>query len=248
MGTQQNIVSRVLKFTGIASYTDNIRGNLSYEKVVLYDDFLGGGVDETNDWVVNEDHGGTGAINASSCGTYRLTTSTANNDKMEIANSLIWYASEACIMEARIKIDNAATALINVGWADAAEYSDNQTCFEISSATIVDRCTDGACWVFDTNADDDYWYMCNSLAGVQVGTSYGSAPTAGTYETFRVALDTSGNATFYRNGNPEGFKALAVTTTADLTPYIAVLSRSGSAARNLDIDYIKCWQNRVVDA
>lgn len=242
--SQQVTVERELVFKGVADHTDNVEGNICCEKHVYFNDFDGAAVDETNDVDVNEAHGGSGAINAQDNGAYRLTTSTSDNDKCEVATGLYWKARNNCVMEARVKVDAITTVGINVGWSDAAEEADNQVAFEIDGTTITDRCTDGVCWVFDTDATTDVWYMCNTKDGTQAGTSYGVAPVASTYEVFRIALNSDGDATFYRNGEAVGYKASAVTTTIALTPYVAVISRAGTAARNLDIDYIKCWQDR----
>ena len=237
-------VSRKLIFQGAADYLDNIEGNPSFEKHVLYDDFDGPGADETNEWAVNESHGGSGAISVAKNGIYRLTTSTTLNDKCELARELVWYAACACVIEVRLKVDNITTVGINVGFSDAKSKSNDQIAFEISGLTIIDRVTDGVCFVYETDATYPYWHMCNTKNTTQAGTSIAITPTAAKYETFRIALDTAGSAVFYRNGVLKGFKYQAVTTTVALTPYVAVISRSASAARNLDVDYIKCWQDR----
>lgn len=243
--SQQVKVERDLVFAGAANYTDNIEGNPSTTKVVYYNDFLTAGADETNDVAINESHGGSGAISAAVGGTYRLTTSTTDNDKAELALELCWEAAKACVMEARVKVDAITTVGMVVGFSDAKSEADNQVAFEISGATIVDRCTDGVAFCFDTDASNVYWYCCQTKAGTQTGTDTSIAPVAATYEVLRVELDTSGNAVFYRNGVKVANIASAVTTTTDMTPYIAVISRAGTAARNMDVDYIKAWQNRT---
>ena len=237
-------IGKWLKFVGAADYSDNIEGNISFAKHVLYEDFDSPAIDETNDWAVNESHGGSGAISVAKNGVYRLASSTTNLDKCELARELVWYASCAAIIEVRLKVNVITTVGINAGFVDAKSYSDDQIAFEISGATITDRATDGVCFVFDTGANNAYWHMCNTKNTTQAGTSIVIAPVAATYETFRIALDTAGSAAFYRNGVLKGFKYQAVTTTVALTPYVAVISRSASAARNLDVDYIKCWQSR----
>jgi len=236
-------VQRTLDFEGAAGYKANITGNPMSERVVYYQHFVGPGVDETNEVAVNESHGGSGAINVAAGGTYRLTSSTTDNDKTEVAGELVWYADYNCVMEARVKVDAITTVGMVVGFSDAKAEADNQVAFEINGATIVDRCTNGAAFAFDTDATSAVWYMCNTNAGTQAGTSTGVAPVAATYEVFRVALDSSGNARFYRNGTPCGYKALAVATATALTWYVAEISRAGTAARNMDIDYVYCAQD-----
>ncbi len=239
-------VSRYINFIAgsFANRSDNIYGNPSYKKHVLYDDFDAPGTDETNDWAVNESHGGTGAINVAKNGTYRLTTSTANDDKAELTRELVWYSEEEAVIEIRVKLDTATTVALCVGLTDAKSYANDQIAFEISGATIVDRATNGVCFAYDTDANNIFWHMVNTKAGTQAGTALTVLPVGATYETFRIALDKNGGAVFMRNGVIVGFKENAITTTTPLTPYAAVISRSGAAARNFDIDYIKCWQNR----
>ncbi len=246
----QNLyISKFIRFMGRALETDNVEGDLSLKRHTLYDDFDRNNMYEQFDWLVNEDHGGTGAINAAKNGTYRLTTSTVDNDKCELANSLIWYAEEACAIEARVKVDNITTVAINVGFHDVAEEADNVTAFRINGTTVEDTAAaDSVCWVWDTDATTyPYWYMCNTKAGTEGGITTTSAPENAIYETFRIRLDVDGNARFYRNGKLMGYKYAAVTATVALTPYIAVISRANTAARNLDVDYIKCWQDRGPD-
>jgi len=247
--SQQVRVERKLVFDGAAEYTANVAGNFMPSKHWLYDDFDRAAVDETNDWLANEDHGGTSAINAAKNGTYRLTTSTTDNDKMELANSLVWYPNCNCGMEARIKVDAITTVKINVGFSDVAEEADNLTAFAIVDDTVTATADDAVCFVFDTDATADYWHCCNAIAGAETKASIAIAPVAATYEIFRILLKMSDDgttcaATFYRNGVVVGHKDTAITITDALTPYIAVQSLAGTAARNLDVDYIYCWQDR----
>lgn len=243
-------VGRKIIFNGAADqgyamgYQANVDGKFNLAMVTFYDDFMGDLL--ADEWQPTVNLGGVCAINAAANGTVRLTSNTADDDKAELALGLNWYAQQACCMEARIKVDNITTVGINVGFSDAVAEADDQVAFEISAATIVDRCSDGVAFVFDTDATTDVWYMCNTKAGTQAGTAItGVAPVNATYEVFRIDLDTSGNATFWRNGVCVGAKAAAVTTTTALTPYIAVISRAGSASRNLDVDYVKAWQLRA---
>lgn len=242
---QNATIGRRLKLQKQSWDEPNIKGNPWLEKHVLYCDFDSPAVDETNDWAVNEAHGGTGAINAAAHGTYRLTTSTTDNDKCELARELCWYGQYACAIAARIKVDAITTVAINVGFSDAKAEADNLTAFRINGSTVEDTAADAVCWVFDTDATAAYWHYCQTKAGTQTGTSIVVAPVAATYEIFLIILNTDGDATFYRNGVRKGHVENAVTKTTALTPYVAVISRAGTAARNLDVDYLWLWQNRT---
>lgn len=242
--SQQVSVERDLVFKGAAAHTSNVEGNICFDKHVYFNDFDGAAVDETHDIDVNEAHGGTGAIAAIDNGAYRLASSTTDNDKAEAATGLYWKARNNCVMEARVKVDNVDTVGINVGFSDAPEEANDQIAFEINVATVTDRCSNGVCFAYDTDATTKRWYIVNTKADAEGGTLTSFTPAADTYEVFRIELDASGNATYYRNGVAVGYKVNAVTATTALTPYVAVISRAGTAARNLDIDYIKCWQDR----
>ncbi len=238
---QQVRVERKIVLAGVASHLPNIEGNICPEKVIDFDNFQGDLL--ADEWNTNTAHGGTVAIAAISGGAMRLSSSTTDNDKAESARGIMFKAAKNAAIEARLKVDAITTVGIVMGFVDAVAYSDNQVAFEISGSTIVDRCTNGVAWVFDTDATDKYWYYCNTIATVQLGTSIAIAPVAATWERFRIMLDTAGNATFYRNGVLKGHVPLAITTTTLLCPYFAVISREGAAARVLDVGKYMAWQD-----
>ena len=239
--SQQIKVARKIEFMGAASYLPNIKGNICPERIIDFDNFQGDLL--TDEWALNTAHGGTVAIVAISGGAMRLSSSTTDNDKAEAARGIMFKADRNCAIEARIKVDNITTVGMVMGFADAASYSDNQVAFEIDGSTIVDRCSNGVAWVFDTDATAKYWHYCNTKANEQAGTSIAIAPVAATWERFRIALDKDGNATFYRNGVLKGHKASAVTDSTLLCPYFAVISRVGTAARVMDAGKYMAWQD-----
>lgn len=235
-------VGKKIKFGPQANRKDNVEGNLCLEKVTFVDDFL---VDPSeNDWVEGESNGGTIAYAAANGGTITLTTGATTEDNAELGHGIQWSAAKNAVIETRLKVDDITTVGICAGFSDAVEEGDDKMAFEISGTTIVDRATNGACWVFDTDADNDYWHYCNTKAGTQAGTAHGTtAPVNDTYVVLRVELDSDGGATFYYNGDAVGYKASAVTAATLLTPYIAVIART-TAARVVTADYVKCWQDR----
>ncbi len=239
--SEQVKVDRDLVFQGAAAYTDNIEGNPCNAKNVFVDDFLGDLL--ADEWAPTNANGGLEAITAGSGGTLTLTTSTTDHDRSIIGHGLNWYANKACVMEARVKVSSIADVGIFVGFSDAVTEADNTVPFNINGTTIEDTADDGAGFCFSTDATSDYWYIVNSLATVGGGASIAIAPVAATYETFRVALDTLGNATYYRNGVAVGYKALAVTPTVALSPVLSCITHT-TAAKVLTVDYVKCWQDR----
>ncbi len=247
--SQQVRVERELVFAGASDYLANIKGNPSFDKVVLYDDFLGDVL--ADEWAPSGDNGGTEAITAGSGGTVTLTTGAVDDDRSILASGLNWYCAQNPVVEIRAKINNIASAGIVLGFNDAITEADNALPFEITAAaaTLVNgKCTDGVAFIFDTDGSVDKWYMAATKAdaeGTPVITAY--APVAATYETFRIALNTAGSATFYRNGALVGFQKTCITTTAPLCIFMGLISRS-AGARILTVDYVKAWQDRTPNA
>ena len=242
--SQQVKVYRDLVFLGNASYNPNIEGNPMYTKVFFHDHFIADPSEK--DWVERETNGGTIAQAAANGGTVTLTTATADNDCAELSHGLQWSGAKNCVMEARVKMDVITLIGVNVGWVSAAMNTDNVIAFQITSgaATLATGPTnDGAAFCFDTDGSVDVWYMVATKATTD-GTpvSIATAPVADTYENFRVAIDTSGNVTYYRNGVAKGYQAAAITAATLLTPYVAIIGRNG-AAKVVTVDRITCWQD-----
>jgi hypothetical protein len=240
--SQQVKVDRDLIFQGAAEYSQNIVGN-PFTTRVCFDENFFFPCDE-HDWVEEETNGGTIAWAAPHSET--LTTGGANDDVAEFSHASTWTGSRNAMMQARINLTSIADVGVNVGFVDADMSTDDQICFEISAgaATLVNaRGNEGACFVYDTDGNPDYWYMCAVDSGTE-GTpvSLGVAPVAATYAWFGVKVDTSGNVTYYYNFKPVGFQAAAVTASTALLPYVSVIART-TAAKVVTVDRIICWQD-----
>jgi hypothetical protein len=229
-----------------ANSKDNIYGNPSYNKVVVYDDFTG--ADISSYWTQTEDNGGTVAIAtgaAANSGAFTITTDVNDDDRGILTGSLNWYPAKNPVMEARVMVDRITLCSFGVGFTDATTEGNDVQPFSVSGATVTDTANNGAAIVFDTDATTDYFWIVNSLATAEGGSILPSTrvPVASTYITLRVAIDTAGGARYYINGEEVGYKALATTTTTALCPYISCINRAG-AALVLTCDYIKVWQDR----
>jgi len=241
-------VGRSLDFVGNANDATsryNISGNLNLDKATLDADFLKAG--DAADVATSVGNGGVVAVEAIANGALRLTASTGADDNCVEANfPFIWYCAQEPSLRMRVKVDAITTVGIAIGWFDNLINTNDQIKCEISGTTVTDRGStpDLAGFVFDTDQTTDSWYFVNSKAGSQAGTILsGVAPVAATYEVFQIDLDSSGNATYWRNHAYVGRKASAVTAATALGPYAGLIVRA-SAERNLDIDYVKVWQNR----
>ncbi len=252
--SQQVTVSRRLEFKGDANQEANVRGNFATEKCYIYDDFTG--ADISTYWTQVEDNGGTVAIGTTAAvagsgsavnGSFTITTGGTDDDRGMLYGSLNFIAEKNPVMEARVKISRITLASFGVGFSDAVTEGDNVQPFSVNGTTVTDTASNGAAIVFDTDADDDYFWIVNSNATSQGGNVLGSqyVPVADTYVTLRVAIDSAGNADYFINGVQVGHKALAVaiTSAATLCPYVSCINRAG-AALVLTCDYIRCWQDR----
>jgi hypothetical protein len=239
-------VEKRLEFNGEAKYAPNIRGPLSEEMVHFVDDFL---VDTLNgdNYATSVGNGGAVAIVVGQNGIVRLTANTGADDNVaELEGEANWYAQAGGLQaDFRLKIDNILTTGIAFGFADAYANTNDQIAMEISTTTIVDRGTDFVGFCYDTDATNKYWHAVNTKNTTQAGTSLAVAPVNATYERFRISIDELGNATFFRNGAVAHYKASAVTNTAALRLYAGLITRGSSAVRNLDIDKIEAWNNRM---
>ena len=163
----------------------------------------------------------------------------------EFSHAVQWSGTKNCTMEARIHVDDITAVGINVGWIDADRSTDNEIGFEITGVVLVNaRANEGAVFVFDTDGDTDVWYVAATDSGTEgtpVAARGALVPVNSTYANLRVKIDSSGNATFYRNGVSVGYLPGAITGSGLLTPYVALIARGG--ARTLTIDRIDCWQD-----
>jgi hypothetical protein len=237
-------VDRKLDFRDAATYSKNIYGHPFTEKSIFDEDFF---VPQAyHGWVEEETNGGTIAWAAPHALT--LTTGGVDNDVCELTHPSTWTGSRNAMVQFRAKMDGIATVGVNIGLVDADMSTNDQMCFEIGAgvATLTNaRATNGVAFVFDTDGDPDYWYMCATKADVE-GTpvSLAIAPVAATYAWFGIKLDSSGNATFYYNFKPVGYQAAAVGGTTALKPYVANIARTG-AVRVATVDRFIGWQDEA---
>ncbi len=239
---QQERISRWLRFIGQADKGDNIYGNPSFNKVRFEDDFLGDIIDDA--YAVNIDNSSTGAIVAGIGGTLVLTTEAKDNDKVEVAHELNWEAAKSCIFETRLYTDDVTNACICAGFNDAKNETAQTMAFSVSNVTITNTTSDAVMFVMDADQAVDNWYAMNDKNNAAAGSLTDVAPANSVYQTLRIALDTTGKATYSIDGKVVYVKAAAITNTDDLTPYIGFQNRATDIS-TLVVDYVKCWQDRA---
>lgn len=208
---------------------------------VVNDDFLGGAVDTTNDWVFAAVNSGAIARTAAAGGVARITTGGADDDDADLATPLNYLPSKGCSIEARVAANDVAGTAFNVGFSDATGEAADLIAVTFSGTTLTTTATDCAVFFHDADATTDLIRAVavkNDVDGTVFAHS--AAPVNGEYNVYRVDIDQSGNVTFTLNGVVLGTQAAGITTSAALCGYIAVINREGSA-NTLDVDYVRAW-------
>ena len=249
---QQPTVTRMLKFQGAANHSTNIEGNINPSRLVFYDHFTGIAVDTTNNW--NSAGQASGAVAQAAPHMATITTEGNDDDEWALSTGLHFYGQYNAACEVRLRNDDLDGLTFYVGFSDAVSES-GTIAFTYSGTTLTSNASDGAGFVWDTNADTDYVYAVsskNNADGTVIST--GLAITKSTWATFRVELRDNGSRTdaifyFNKTGNAinpvqdyVGTEIDALTRTDPLCVTIACMNEE-AAANTLDIDYVKAWQD-----
>jgi hypothetical protein len=183
-------------------------------------------------------------------GVVRMTTgddaaaSMAVNG-VQLQSQLNWKADKGGLTaEFRVAIDTITSVCVFLGLTD--QRSALEMPFTLAAGdTLTSNASDAVGVLFDTAADTDNWWMVGVAADVDATKQNSAlAPTAGTFETWRIDVSATGVATFYRNGTLVGTAMTgAVTQSAALTPVVAAFSRT-SASRNIDVDKARVQAQR----
>lgn len=237
--------------TWIITAFGDLRPGLS-AMVELRDDFLGEEIDgyrwqsligtdaECQQAIVLADQVG---------GVVRLTTgddaaATMAVNGVQLQSRLNWQASKGgMVWECRVALDAITAVALFVGLTD--QVAALEMPFTLSGTTLTSNATNAVGVLFDTDATTDDWWLVGVAADVDATKQdAGVAPVAGTFETWRIELSTTGVALFYRNGVIIGSAMTgSVAGSAALTPFIAAFAR-GAASRNIDIDLLAVANQR----
>jgi hypothetical protein len=156
----------------------------------------------------------------------------------QLQSRLNWKAEQGgLVCEFRLAIDTITTVCVFLGLTD--QVSALEMPFTLSGTTLTSNASNAVGVLFDTDATTDDWWLVGVAADVDATKQDSAvAPTAGTFETWRIELSATGAATFYRNGSVIGSAMTgAVTASAGLTPVVAAFSRTTSS-RNIDVDEV----------
>jgi hypothetical protein len=223
-----------------------LNGFAGYTRV--FDDFYGDVI--ADQWSAAKGSDGQGIIatvvSGAAGGVVRLTSGDVGTgtaaDGSVLTHSLNWKANQGGLyMEARLKLNTSvASVCVNIGFTDVLATTTLEAPFTVSGTTITSAATDAACLVFDTAQTTDIFNLIgvkNNTDTALTATSNSFAPTADTYATYGIYIDTAGSATAFINGAKVATVANAVTATVALTPVISIETRT-TAIKEVDIDYI----------
>lgn len=239
----------------ISGVNGNQFNNNSPAYVALTDEFLGD-VLATN-WNVVE---GTDSA-TSDCavlaggigGVVRFTTGDAGTglaaDMVQMTSFLNWQASNGdLVFQTRMKLSAITTCYVFLGFTDVITL-EAPIESAASANTLTSNATNGVGFMFDTRMTTDNWWLVGVDTDVDAtAQDMGSAPVADDYATFRIEVNTDGDAVFFYNGVQVGTKmANAVAPGADLTPTLNVSKTSVAASMTMDVDYVHVAMKRAAD-
>ena len=185
-------------------------------------------------------------VSGSAKGELNLVTGAAGDTVAHDASSLtigLDYvpADGAVTVQAVAKLTAISNVAAFIGLNDALDTSLEMP-MTLATATVTANATNAVGFLFDTAATTKHWWGVSVNAGgtpqkVDLGVLGGAAgaPTAATYQTLKVTVDTSGNANFYIGGTLVGTLTAAVAAATPLTP-IAVATARTTASQTLTLD------------
>jgi len=209
--------------------------------IKMFHDFNGPAVDNTNDFNVAAVNGGTAT---SVDGFMILLTGAADDDNVEVATDLVFQAQYGCVLEARLRSDDVLQQSYFVGFTDAITEGADLLPIDYSTGGALLTTASDAAGFFQCS-DNGADIMCGSVIANTDSTPQdtGTDAVIAALHTYRVEIDTAGNAKYFFDGVYVGTDTLAVTTTDPLCAYVGNITRHGSA-NTVDVDYIRAWGGR----
>jgi len=223
--------------------------------ISMFDDFTGDVIADQWNLVEGTDSATSDAaiLSGGIGGVLRMTTGDAGTglaaDLVQITQTLQWQAANGgLVFQTRVKLSAITVCYVFLGFTDLTTLEAPIESAD-SANTLTSNASDAVGFMFDTRMDDDNWW----LVGVKANTDAthqdaGFAPVAADYETFRIEVDASGNAVFFRNGAQVGTAMSgALTAGTDLTPTLAVSKTATAASMTMDVDYVHVAMGRALD-
>jgi len=224
------------------------------EMFSLFDDFIQQTLVEADTpWILNSGSDAQAidpAINAQERGALRITTGNADGttaaDGSQLASHIPMQAdSGGLAFEARVKIVTAITDIsIVCGLTDSTSLEEPAT---ISGTTVTTTASNGVFFVYDTAQTTDQWYAIGVDTNVDAtgNAITGTAPTADTYQTLRIEVDSDGEtARFYIDGTLViSLTAAATSAAVNLYP-TCIANATTTTSKSVDVDYMYAGHTR----
>lgn len=220
--------------------------NVPVNHVGFGTDFLGAAI--STQIATNLSTGATFAINSQVGGAARLATDTDDDDFGTVAVGLNWSpVNGPLVMVARARQNSAITLRhVEIGISDALSEAAGMAFSSISTPTAV--ATDAVVMAIDSDESLATWTTVSVKNGgtpQKVAGLAAAAPVAGTYQVFKLIIDTSGTAYAYVDGVLIATITNAITVSASvpLSLWISLHSLSG-AIKSMDLDFIAIYGAR----
>ena len=206
-------------------------------------------------WILNKGSDGSAADpaidTAQAGGVWKLVTGAGDGSTAQDGSQLVWADmpiqldsnTGPYVIEARVRIKTAVTNVaVFFGLTDATGLEEP---FTNSADTITSTATDGAGFLFDTDATTDEWW------GVAVDTdtddtgnaTTGVVPVADTWQILRMEVDATGATINFFIDNAAAAD-LALSAAAGCGPdavlYPTLIAcGDGTASKTVDVDWIR---------
>lgn len=241
-GFQQVRIGRFLEFVGDANQEPNIKGDFDPKRMTVGYEFTELALDNSNKYTPYLDAGSTVALGSG--GVLLTTAATDTLTATQTQGGIWWYPAKNPVVEMKFRVNVITNVAIYAGFSDAVSEATTLLPFGLVVATLTDTATDAAGFLFDTRQTLDYFNIVNTKNGTEAFAQLSSTcvPVAATDLILRIAIDTSGNARYYWNGEEVGYKASAVTVATPLIPFFGIRNNS-AAAHIATLRYVRCWQD-----
>lgn len=174
-------------------------------------------------------------------GVVRMTTgagagATMAANGLSYMGPLMWKANGgSLVFEQKIKLSAITNVCVFLGFTDQVTALEMPFTLAAGDA-LTSNASDAVGVLFDTGADTDNWWLVGVAADVDaIKQNAGVAPVAGTDETWRIELSTTGVASFFRNG-----VAIGTAMAGSVTPSVFIahtLNAFARAAGSRDVSY-----------
>lgn len=237
-------VDRHLVFKVDADVQDNIKGNPSTERMCSVDWFDQTALDTTNDYTQTLD--GTsdaGALTAGGENGFKGTTGTGDNEISFLATGLIFDITQEPGIETKLEITDVSGTIVFFGFSDATSETTPAASIDADGGTLTAVATDVVGFVIDADlGTSSLWCASSKSGGAVQSVDTAIDWTDGQAKKLRIALDSSGNARFYVDGDEKGYIASAVADVA-LCAILNYGTRANDGSNTVYARYLKKWQD-----